>query len=113
MNSTKNTMKMETNAILFRDEINSMKIVAVRTYSIPMKQNVHFPESKQSRVRMREHMNTCDVATTSTAVRMKVPISMVRMGLVPLPNVNALRAKVDTLRSIRHKLDGDHVKTYT
>jgi hypothetical protein len=64
-----------------------------RMPSMPMKQMIHHPLSKQSPVRMRAPSKTYPVASTSTAKKRKVRISKVRVGLVPLPNVKAVTAK--------------------
>jgi hypothetical protein len=114
MYSVKNITKTENKCYTkFRDEMRSKKKKMEKSPSIHMKQAVHLPESRQSRVRMREPMNICIVATTSTADRMNDAISKVRTGLVPLPNIKAETAKVNTLRNIRHKPDGDRLKIYT
>jgi hypothetical protein len=72
-----------------------MKMAAVRTYSMPMKQKLHLPEIKQSRVRLRKPRKICDIASTSTADKIKVSISKVRVALVPLPNEKAVTAKIN------------------
>jgi hypothetical protein len=65
-------------------------MATVRTSSMPTKQKIHLPESKQSRVRWRELRKICDVASMSIAGKMDVPIRKVRVALVPLPNVKAV-----------------------
>jgi hypothetical protein len=113
MDSVQNMMKTENKCrTKFRDEMDSMKMAMERTTSIPMKQKIQLPASKQSLVRMREPGNPCDVATTSTADRIKVPTSKIPVGLVPLPNVKAVTAKVATRSNIRHKPHGDHVTIF-
>jgi hypothetical protein len=81
MNSAKKMMKIENKYhIEFRNEIDSMKMATVRATSMPMKQTVCLPESKKSRVRMKKDTKTCDAASSSTANKMKVPISKVRVS---------------------------------
>jgi hypothetical protein len=107
IDSLKNVMKTENKCCTkFRDETDSVKMAMERTTSVPMKPTVHLPPSKLSLVRMREPTNTCDVATTFTADRIYFPISKNLVGLVPLPNVKAVTAKVATRSNIRHKPDG-------
>jgi hypothetical protein len=79
-----------------------MKMAPVGTSSMPMKQTVHLPEIKQSRVRLREPRKICDIPSMSTADKMKVSISKVRVALVPLPNVKAVTAKINKY-SKQHK----------
>jgi hypothetical protein len=78
-----------------------------------MTQTIHLPASEESRIRMGEPRKTYDVGSTSTAEKMKVPISKVQLGLVPLPNVKAATEKVDARSNIRHKPDRDLVKIPT
>jgi hypothetical protein len=66
--------------------------------------------SKQTTFRLREPRKTCPVASMFTAKK-KVPTSNIQAGLVPLPNVKAVTARLDTW-SIRHKPGGDHIKIY-
>jgi hypothetical protein len=52
-----------------------------------------------------EPRKTCNVGSKTRAEKMKVPMSKVQLGMVPLSNVQAATAKVDARRNIRHLPD--------
>jgi hypothetical protein len=84
VDSAKNTIKKEIKYHTeLRDKIDSKKMAMERKYLIPVKRTAHLSASKQPGVRMRQPRKPCNVASMSTAQKMKVAISEVQVGLMP------------------------------